>query len=166
MFTSHQSTFHQTGLMNIGIQLKLMTTGLFTWDPKVHGMKTLKHTIGNNLLCILMLDFHHAMPLLCLGLRSMLMCSAHTAGLQTSVAGRSGCFILRVRKTFYETLMVTSHMMSHQLNFKIEAISHSLKKHANLLKLFKRQEKSFLCQVAGTIKFIIWWELASWAGAN
>lgn len=58
MFTSHLFTFHLTGLMNTGIHLKLMTTGLFTWDPKVHGMKKLKHTIGNNLFCILKLDFH------------------------------------------------------------------------------------------------------------
>lgn len=41
MFTQHQSSLLLTGLMNIGIHLKWMTTVLSTWDLKAHGMKIL-----------------------------------------------------------------------------------------------------------------------------
>lgn len=39
MFTPHLSSSLLTGLMNTGIHLKWMTTGLSTWGLKVHGTK-------------------------------------------------------------------------------------------------------------------------------
>lgn len=102
------------------------------------------------------LHWFHVLSFSSLGPHSMLMCFAPTVGLQTSVEEKSGSCTHQVRKIFYETLMETSLMMSHRLNFKTEVFIHTQKKLVNLLKLFKKQEKLFLCPAAGTIKFIIW----------
>lgn len=98
----------------------------------------------------------HVLSFSSLGPHSMLMCFAPTVGLQTSVEEKSGSCTRRVKKIFYEIFTETSLMMSHQLNFKTEVFIHTQKKLVNLLKLFKKQEKLFLCPAAGTIKFIIW----------
>lgn len=57
------------------------------------------------------LHWFHVILFSPLGPHSMQMFSAPTVGLQTSAGEKSGSYILQVRRTFYETLTVTSLMM-------------------------------------------------------
>lgn len=121
----------------------------------IHACSTLI-IVGFNIHLNMCLHWFCVISLSSLGPHSMLMCSAPTVGLQTSVEEKSGSYIHQGRRTFCETLTVTSLMMLRRLNFKTAAFIHDQKKLVNLLKLFKKLGKLFLCPAAGIIKFIIW----------